>query len=134
MLRIRFETKTIAPVKLPSFVYAASVLTHSSVQYTVLIEQTLDEKQVSTQQAILIDIHTHWPDAVIISAEVGVDSFQAQDLSLNGYVYGTYDSAPPPEIGFLSKSWAFLFGKRGRTVTSVRHVVAPYSPLTNLSR
>ena len=130
MLRIRFETKTIAPVKLPSFVYAASVLTHSSVQYTALIAQKHDEEP----QAPVLDVKMHWPDAVIISAEVGVDSFQAQDLSLNGYVYGTYDSAPPPEIGFLSKSWAFLFGKRGRTVTSVRHVVAPYSPLTNLSR
>lgn len=128
MLRIRFETKTIAPVKLPSFVYAASVLTHSSVQYTALIAQPHGDDP----KAPLTDLLQHWPDAILISAEVGVDSFQAQDLSLNGYVYGTYDCAPSPEPGFFSKFWAFLFGKRGKTVTSVRHVVAPYTPLTSI--
>lgn len=123
MIRIRFETKTIAPVKLPDFVYAASVLTHSSIQYTALVDHcSADETGYALEK-----IAEHWPESSIISAELWVDSFQAQDLSLNGYVYGTYDCAPPPEPGFLSKAWAFLFGKRAKTVTAVRHVLAPYA-------
>lgn len=129
MIRIRFETKTIAPKELPSFVYVASVLTHSAVQYTALIDTRDDEEQ----HAPFLAIRSHWPDAVLISAERGVDSFQSQDLTLNGYVYGTYDQPQAPEPGFLSRSWVFLFGKKARSVTTTRYTISPYSPAPTAS-
>lgn len=81
-VRVRFETHSIAPTGFPNFTYTASVLGHSSVQYTALFDSTDLDDAVRR-------IREQWPDSVIHAAETGVQEFRPNDTNMVGYTYGT---------------------------------------------
>lgn len=127
MIRVRFETKVIAPAFLPAFVYTASVLAHSTIQYTALIPSDSPVSVTDPANTACEAVVAHWPDAVVISAEANVDSFQEQDLKLTGYVFGTYKRGPDPEPGLLYRVWHSLVGAPARRLDVGRKADQPYA-------
>lgn len=104
--RVRFETRCIAPMRTPKFAYVASVLTHSSIQYTALVPVRDDE----ADEAAIVDVVSYWPDATIHAIEVGANGFKAQDLSLTQSVFGTVHSTPRDRPPRVVTWWFSLFG------------------------
>lgn len=126
MIRVRFETRSIAPAGLPAFVYTASVLTHSAIQYTALVPDSTPAPMGAPARTACDEVLAHWHDAVVISAESNVDSFQEQDLKLTGYVFGTYRRSPEPAPGLLYRVWHYLTGDPAKSINIGRRAETPY--------
>lgn len=126
-VRVRFETRTIGPKGNPAFVYVASVLHHASVHYTALIEWRDGEEP----RAYEAEVKRHWPDAVILSAELSVTSFQNIDLEMSRTIYGTYEREPEPAPGALRRWWRTMFGEPRRTITRTQARGLPSAPERN---
>lgn len=99
LVRVRFETKVIAPATLPDFVYRASVIGHSTIQYTAVADA--DPKQ------FLSAIRQAWPDAVIHVLDTKSGGFIDSDNHLSAKDFGT---ASTPER--QPSPWSRVFGNK----------------------
>lgn len=106
-VRVRFETRVIAPAGLPDFVYMASVLGHSTIQYTALIKVRDDEERAAPQVAV----REYWPDAILISVERNVTGFQKDDALREKEVFGSYTHDVGERATLMSRCRS-LFGVR----------------------
>lgn len=124
-VRIRFETRNIAPSGVPDFIYVPSKLSFGSLHYTALVEHREDEEPKSYVSAI----RQQWPDAIIHCVEMNAPSFMAMDLEMRSEVYGTFDREKEVKRpGFWSRLGAVLVPYNDQTKVIGRRSGAPGMP------
>ena len=115
--RVCFYTRTVAPQRVPPFVYTPSLIEFDRIKYTALIPEGQDE----------VDISTYWPDASIAVVEQNADSFLRVDLSLHQPVYGSH-AYVAPVVGRLARWRRRLFGAPAQSLREARPGMLPAAP------
>lgn len=123
LIRIVFETVTIAPVAPPdSFMYTPSRITYSAVYYVAIVSGR-------SREMAMQDVKDCWPSAIIHSVEIGVEGFSEADRALDASVFGTMTHGANRQVSWVQRFWAHLWSHKQAKLPGYMDEAVQINPL-----